>query len=120
MTESTAIGTRGYNTNNFRKYSSIGLLAPNIEAKVVDWTNGSLLPPGSTGELLLRSPGNMKGNYFLVLFLYNLSNTEACCSAFYNFLDPIINLAVPSHLLVPSFAIEQCILSSVLSLYGHS
>lgn len=61
MTESTAIGTRGYNTKNFLKYSSVGLLAPNIEAKVVDWNNGSFLPPGSTGELLLRSPGNMKG-----------------------------------------------------------
>lgn len=62
MTESTAVGTRGYNAVNSQKYSSVGLLSPNVEAKVVDWVNGSCLPPGSIGELWLRSPGNMKGS----------------------------------------------------------
>ncbi|CAI9114624.1 OLC1v1015384C1 [Oldenlandia corymbosa var. corymbosa] len=61
MTETTAIGTRGYNTAKFHKYESIGLLAPSVQAKVVDWTTGELLPPGKAGELWLRSPGNMKG-----------------------------------------------------------
>ncbi|XP_027181733.1 4-coumarate--CoA ligase-like 6 [Coffea eugenioides] len=61
MTESTAVGTRGYNTENFYKYSSVGLLAPNAQARVVNWTTGCSLPPGSTGELWLRSPGTMKG-----------------------------------------------------------
>ena len=61
MTESTAVGTRGYNTENFYKYSSVGLLAPNVQARVVNWTTGCSLPPGSTGELWLRSPGTMKG-----------------------------------------------------------
>ncbi|TKY70098.1 4-coumarate--CoA ligase 6 [Spatholobus suberectus] len=61
MTESTAVGTRGFNTEKFRNYSSIGLLAPNMEAKVVDWNTGAFLPPGSSGELWLRGPSIMKG-----------------------------------------------------------
>ncbi|KAK2381180.1 4-coumarate--CoA ligase [Trifolium repens] len=60
MTESTAVGTRGFNTEKFHKYSSIGLLAPNMEAKVVDW-NGAFLPLGSSGELWLRGPSIMRG-----------------------------------------------------------
>ncbi|KAK7407100.1 hypothetical protein VNO78_08742 [Psophocarpus tetragonolobus] len=61
MTESTAVGTRGFNTEKFRNYSSIGLLAPNMEAKVVDWNTGAFLPPGSSGELWLRGPSIMTG-----------------------------------------------------------
>ncbi|CAN1835231.1 4-coumarate--CoA ligase-like 6 [Linum perenne] len=61
MTESTAVGTRGFNTHRFQKYSSVGLLAPNTEAKVVDCTSGHALPPGSVGELWMRGPGTMKG-----------------------------------------------------------
>ncbi|XP_050214961.1 4-coumarate--CoA ligase-like 6 [Mercurialis annua] len=60
LTESTAVGTRGLNTKHFRKYSSIGLLAPNIEAKVMDWITGCFLPPGCSGELWIRGPGVMK------------------------------------------------------------
>ncbi|CAA2967900.1 4-coumarate-- ligase-like 6 [Olea europaea subsp. europaea] len=60
LTESTAVGTRGYNTFKVRKYSSAGLLAPNARAKVVDWVSGSCLPPGSVGELWLHTPGVMK------------------------------------------------------------
>ncbi|KAE9606986.1 hypothetical protein Lal_00025891 [Lupinus albus] len=61
MTESTAVGTRGLNTGKFHSYSSIGLLAPNMEAKVVDWKSGAFLPPGSSGELWLRGPSIMRG-----------------------------------------------------------
>lgn len=61
MTESSAVGTRGFNTTNLRKYLSVGLLAPNMQAKVVDLVTGSLLSPGLTGELWLRGPGIMKG-----------------------------------------------------------
>ncbi|PIA50407.1 hypothetical protein AQUCO_01300859v1 [Aquilegia coerulea] len=61
MTESTAVGTRGLNTENFRKYNSVGLLAPNMQAKVVNWNSGTCLPPGNSGELWLRGPGIMKG-----------------------------------------------------------
>ncbi|XP_022731699.1 4-coumarate--CoA ligase-like 6 isoform X1 [Durio zibethinus] len=51
MTESTAVGTRGFNNEEHHKYSSIGLLAPNMQAKVVDWNSGSSLPPGCYGYL---------------------------------------------------------------------
>ncbi|CAL1399536.1 unnamed protein product [Linum trigynum] len=61
MTESTAVGTRGFNTQRFQKHSSVGLLAPNTEAKVVDCINGHALPPGGIGELWMRGPGTMKG-----------------------------------------------------------
>ncbi|KAJ4829441.1 hypothetical protein Tsubulata_006637 [Turnera subulata] len=61
LTESAAVGTRGFNTKSCRKYSSIGLLAPNTQAKVVDWITGSSKPPGGIGELWMRCPGVMKG-----------------------------------------------------------
>ncbi|KAL1224751.1 4-coumarate--CoA ligase-like 6 [Cardamine amara subsp. amara] len=61
MTESTAVGTRGFNSENLRRYSSVGLLAPNMQAKVVDWSSGSFLPPGNRGELWIQGPGVMKG-----------------------------------------------------------
>ncbi|GLT80630.1 hypothetical protein SLA2020_520610 [Shorea laevis] len=63
LTESTAVGTRGFNTAKFQKYSSVGLLAPNMQAKVVDWNSGFCMPPGSFGELWLRGPGIMR-EYF--------------------------------------------------------
>ncbi|KAL6533644.1 hypothetical protein OROHE_013477 [Orobanche hederae] len=71
MTESSAVGTRGHNTVEVRKYSSVGLLSPNVEAKVVDWVTGSHLSPGSVGELWLHTPGNMKG------YLNNIEATMA-------------------------------------------
>ncbi|RZC48173.1 hypothetical protein C5167_041120 [Papaver somniferum] len=61
MTESTAVGTRGFNTEYIQKYTSVGLLAPNMQAKVVHWDTGSCLSPGKSGELWLRGPGVMKG-----------------------------------------------------------
>ncbi|KAF0901009.1 hypothetical protein E2562_037424 [Oryza meyeriana var. granulata] len=61
MTESTAIGTRGFNTSKHKKYISVGLLAPNMHAKIVHLESGSCLPPGSPGELWLHGPGIMKG-----------------------------------------------------------
>ncbi|KAF9617402.1 hypothetical protein IFM89_036323 [Coptis chinensis] len=61
MSESTAVGTRGLNKGKFRKYTSVGLLAPNMQAKVVNWNSGSCMPPGNSGELWLKGPGVMKG-----------------------------------------------------------
>ncbi|EOA16327.1 hypothetical protein CARUB_v10004477mg [Capsella rubella] len=61
MTESTAVGTRGFNSKNLSRHSSVGLLAPNMQAKVVDWSSGSFLPPGNRGELWIQGPGVMKG-----------------------------------------------------------
>ncbi|XP_059656941.1 4-coumarate--CoA ligase-like 6 [Cornus florida] len=69
MTESTAVATRGFNTEKFQNYTSVGLLAPNMQAKVVNWINGSSLPPGCSGELWLRGPAIMKG------FLNNMGAT---------------------------------------------
>ncbi|KAK8926660.1 4-coumarate--CoA ligase-like 6 [Platanthera zijinensis] len=61
LTESAAVGTRGFNTKNCKKYESAGLLAPNMEAKVIDHESGTSLPPGKAGELWLRGPAIMKG-----------------------------------------------------------
>lgn len=78
MTETTALATRGYNAVGVKKYSSVGLMSPNVQAKVVDWATGALLPPGSIGELWLHTPGNMKGNYRL-LFDINILNSKKFC-----------------------------------------
>ncbi|KAK1375036.1 4-coumarate--CoA ligase-like 6 [Heracleum sosnowskyi] len=61
MTESTAVATRGFNTEGLCNYSSLGLLSPNMEAKVVDSLTGIVKGPGSIGELWLRGPSIMKG-----------------------------------------------------------
>ncbi|XP_020093439.1 4-coumarate--CoA ligase-like 6 isoform X2 [Ananas comosus] len=62
MTESTAVGTRGFNSGGSdKKYKSVGLLAPNMQAKVIDLRSGSCLPPGYSGELWLHGPAIMKG-----------------------------------------------------------
>ncbi|XP_042490736.1 4-coumarate--CoA ligase-like 6 [Macadamia integrifolia] len=60
MTETTAVGTRGFNKDTI-KYTSIGLLAPNMQAKVINPISGFSMPPGKSGELWLRGPGIMKG-----------------------------------------------------------
>jgi 4-coumarate--CoA ligase len=61
MTESAAVGTRGFNTSNQKKYASVGLLAPNMHARIVDLETGCYLPPGSCGELWLHGPAIMRG-----------------------------------------------------------
>lgn len=73
MTESTAIGTRGFNTKSFKKYNSVGLLAPNMQAKVIDCKTGANLPPGESGELLLHGPGIMKGTNLAFFSFFILS-----------------------------------------------
>ncbi|TYI91521.1 hypothetical protein E1A91_D03G198300v1 [Gossypium mustelinum] len=60
MTETSAVGTRGFNTQKCHKYCSIGLLAPNMQAKVMDWNSGSPLPPEYYGELWLKGPAIMQ------------------------------------------------------------
>lgn len=46
-----------------RHYGTAGLLAANVEAKVVDTASGKVMPPNHKGELWLRGPTIMKG-YF--------------------------------------------------------
>jgi acyl-CoA synthetase (AMP-forming)/AMP-acid ligase II len=79
MTESTAVATRGFNTSNYKKYTSIGLLAPNMEAKIIDIENGDCLPPCSHGELLLRGPTIMKGFYLALANGQGLVQLDHVC-----------------------------------------
>nr|XP_043630852.1 4-coumarate--CoA ligase-like 6 [Erigeron canadensis] len=71
MSESTAVGTRGFNTRYVKNYLSVGLLAPNMQAKVINCATGSCSPPGKTGELWLRGPGIMKE------YLNNIDETRS-------------------------------------------
>jgi 4-coumarate--CoA ligase len=67
MTESAAVATRGFNTPKRKKYNSIGFLAPNMYARIVDMETGCPMPPGSCGELWLHGPAVMQGMYVLHL-----------------------------------------------------
>lgn len=48
-----------------KRHGSVGRLAENMEAKIVDPVTGELLPPGQKGELWLRGPTIMKGDDFI-------------------------------------------------------
>nr|CAB3495134.1 unnamed protein product [Digitaria exilis] len=67
MTESAAVGTRGFNTSKQKKYASVGLLAPNMHARIVDVETGCYLPPGSCGELWLHGPAIMRDGYLYIV-----------------------------------------------------
>lgn len=58
--------------NDIKHYGSVGILVPNVEAKVVDIVTGKPLPPNSSGELCFRGPMVMKEYY---------KNKEATSSA---------------------------------------
>ncbi|KAF9622823.1 hypothetical protein IFM89_034058 [Coptis chinensis] len=55
--------TRGLNSGKFMKYMSMGLLVPNMQVEVVNWNVGSYMAPGNSGELWLKGPDVMKGDY---------------------------------------------------------
>ncbi|KAJ0257464.1 4-coumarate--CoA ligase-like 2 [Hirschfeldia incana] len=63
LTETTAIVASMFSKEETERYGSSGLLAPNVEAKIVDPDSGRVLGVDQTGELWLRSPTVMKG-YF--------------------------------------------------------
>jgi len=44
---------------------TVGTLIPNIEARIVNPQTGKLMFPGERGELWIRGPYVMKGNYNL-------------------------------------------------------
>lgn len=58
--------------NDIKHYGSVGILVPNVEAKVVDIVTGKPLPPNRRGELCFRGPMVMKEYY---------KNKEATSSA---------------------------------------
>ncbi|KAL1541830.1 4-coumarate--CoA ligase-like 9 isoform X1 [Salvia divinorum] len=60
LTETAGGVTRSTEPDENR-YGSVGRLAENMEAKIVDPESGESLPPGQRGELWLRGPAVMKG-----------------------------------------------------------
>eukprot|EP01018_Ginkgo_biloba_P034828 Gb_33460 [translate_table: standard] len=70
LTETTGVGAVATGEGT-KRYGSVGLIVPNMEAKVIDVDNGNSLPPNQKGELWLRGPVVMRG-YF--------SNEEATSS----------------------------------------
>ncbi|XP_004297550.1 PREDICTED: 4-coumarate--CoA ligase-like 9 [Fragaria vesca subsp. vesca] len=61
LTESGGGATRMADPEEAKQYASVGRLAENLEAKIVDPDTGEALPPGQRGELWLRGPTIMKG-----------------------------------------------------------
>ncbi|KAK4803469.1 hypothetical protein SAY86_003286 [Trapa natans] len=61
MTETTGGATRAKEPEESAPHGSVGRLAENMEAKIVDPVTGDALGPGQRGELWLRGPTIMKG-----------------------------------------------------------
>ncbi|XP_045803451.1 4-coumarate--CoA ligase-like 9 [Trifolium pratense] len=61
LTESGGGAARMIGFDEAKHYGSVGRLAENMEAKIVDPVTGEALSPGQKGELWLRGPTIMKG-----------------------------------------------------------
>ncbi|KAI6682742.1 hypothetical protein NL676_028655 [Syzygium grande] len=61
LTETCGGATRILGPDEANHHGSVGRIAENMEAKIVDPTTGDALPPGQRGELWLRGPTIMKG-----------------------------------------------------------
>ncbi|KAK8648891.1 hypothetical protein V6N13_129633 [Hibiscus sabdariffa] len=61
LTESTGFGASMHRAEECRKYGSVGLLSPNLEAKIIDPGTGTALNVNQRGELWVRGPSVMKG-----------------------------------------------------------
>ncbi|XVF11569.1 hypothetical protein REPUB_Repub08aG0039000 [Reevesia pubescens] len=61
LTETGGGATRVIGPEEAARYGTVGRLAENMEAKIVDPVSGEALPPGKRGELWLRGPTVMKG-----------------------------------------------------------
>jgi 4-coumarate--CoA ligase len=64
LTESTAIGsmTPADGADFADHFGSAGMLAPGLEAMMVDASTNKPMPPTQQGEIWLRGPTIMKGN----------------------------------------------------------
>ncbi|KAK9459283.1 uncharacterized protein V1516DRAFT_713423 [Lipomyces oligophaga] len=71
MTEATPITHMSPSSRPDSKAGSIGLLVPNMEARLVDPDTDEDVEPGTPGELLLRGPNVMMG------YLENIEATKA-------------------------------------------
>ena len=60
LTETAAIVASIFTEEETERYGSSGLLAPNVEGKIVDPDTGRVLGVHRTGELWLQSPTVMK------------------------------------------------------------
>ncbi|KDP30952.1 hypothetical protein JCGZ_11328 [Jatropha curcas] len=61
LTETGGGAARMSEPEETKMHGSVGRLAENMEAKIVDPVTGEALPPGQRGELWLRGPTVMKG-----------------------------------------------------------
>ncbi|KAK7282018.1 hypothetical protein RIF29_10482 [Crotalaria pallida] len=61
LTESAGAAARMIGSDEAKHHGSVGRLAENTEAKIVDPVTGEALSPGQKGELWLRGPTIMKG-----------------------------------------------------------
>ena len=62
MTETGGGAARTVGPEESQRYGSVGRLAENMEAKIIDPATGEALPPGQKGELWLRGATVMKGD----------------------------------------------------------
>jgi long-subunit acyl-CoA synthetase (AMP-forming) len=62
LTESGGGAARMIGFDEAKQHGSVGRLAENMEAKIVDPVTGEALSPGQKGELWLRGPTIMKGD----------------------------------------------------------
>ncbi|EXC50293.1 4-coumarate--CoA ligase-like 9 [Morus notabilis] len=61
LTETAGVGSKMVEEWETQRIGSVGKLAENMEAKIVDPATGEALPPGHQGELWLRGPAVTKG-----------------------------------------------------------
>lgn len=80
MTESAGGVTRRVGPEEAQQYGSLGRLAENMEAKIIDPESGESLPPGQRGELWLRGPAIMKGDKSMVLIVPQVFASHNSCA----------------------------------------
>lgn len=63
LTETAGAAFRAATTEEMLCRGSVGRLLANSEAKIVDADTGIALPPGEQGELWIKGPTIMQGNF---------------------------------------------------------